>query len=163
MSPFGPLIPSQPRVYFRNELLNDALPTAHYPLPTFLRPLFSYSYELFVAPKEVKSFAIRQIRTLAQNTGGARVLLRGPFTSHRSRAHKSRPFSCLQPLCRLFALFSTLVRFVFNSLQPLFQNTRGGGVPLRQLCALCASTLSFAVCFPPRCVAPFFSILAAQG
>ena len=125
MSPFGPLIPPQPRVYFRSEPLNDALPTAHYPLPTFLRPLFSYSYELFFVPKEVKSFAIKQIRTLAQNTGGARVPLAWPAHESQGTSHKSRPFSSLQPLSRLFALFSAPVPFVFSSLQPLFPKGRG--------------------------------------
>jgi hypothetical protein len=159
VSPFGPLIPPQPCVYFRNQPLNDALPTAHYPLPTFRRPLFSYSYELFVAPKEVKSFAIKQIRTLAQNTGGARVLLRGPFTSHRSRATSH----VLSAVCRLFVV--SLRSFLHPS--PLFstacslfsENTRGGGY----LCALCGSALQFAVVFRPLRVSPFFSIRAAQS
>ena len=43
-------------------------------------------------------------------------------------SHKSRPFIWLPPLCPLSALFSTLVPFVFNSLQPLLQNTRVGGI-----------------------------------
>src|SRR5712671_3533396 len=34
----------------------------------------------------------------------------------------------LPPLCRLFALFSAFVSFVFNRLQPLFQKHPGGGV-----------------------------------
>ena len=134
MSPFGPPIPPRPRVYFRNQPLNDALPTAHYPLPTFLRPLFSYSYELFVVPKEVKSFAIKQIRTLAQNTAAARVLLLGPFTSQRSRATSH----VLSVVCSLFAvtLRSFLHSFsLFSTACSLFsKNTRGGG----SLCALCA-------------------------
>ena len=128
MSPFGPLIPPQPRVYFRNEPLNDALPTAHYPLPTFLRPLFSYSYELFVVPKEVKPFTIKQIRTLAQNTGGVRVLLLGPFTSHRSRATSH----VLSVACSLFvvSLRSFLHSFsLFSRACSLFSQNAGVGRP----------------------------------
>ena len=34
----------------------------------------------------------------------------------------------LEPLCPLFLLFSTLVSFVFNRLQPLFRKHPGGGV-----------------------------------
>jgi len=150
VSPFGPLIPPQARVYFRNEPLNNALPTAHYPVPTFLRPSFSYSYELFVVPKEVKSFAIKQIRTLAQNTGSARVLLLGPFTSHRSRVTSH----VLSAACSLFVV--SLRSFphsfsLFSAACSLFsKNTRGGGY----LCALCASAfiaLWFAFLFDSRC------------
>ena len=124
MSPFGPLIPPQPRVYSRNEPLTDALPTAHFPLPTFLRPLFSYSYELSVVPKEVKSFAIKQIRTLAQNTGGATALLLGPFTSHRSRATSH----VLSVVCSLFvvSLRSFLHSFpLFSTPCSLFSQNAG--------------------------------------
>jgi len=38
---------------------------------------------------------------------------------------KSISFKSLRPLCRLFALFSALVSFVFNRLQPLFQKHPG--------------------------------------
>jgi hypothetical protein len=65
---------------------------------------------------------------------------------HESRvtSHKSRRFILLPPLCRLFALFSAFVSFVFNRLQPLFRKHPGWGylyAPpfLRSLCALCAS------------------------
>ena len=157
MSPFGPLIPPQPRVYFRNESLNDALPTAHYPLPTFRRPLFSYSYELFVVPKEVKSFAIKQIRTLAQNTGGCEGTSAWPVHESQVTNHKSRLFIYLQPLCRLFALFSVLVLFVFSSLQPLFQKPPA---LRRRACPSEGGARRYH--FPASLCSPFFSIRAAQ-
>ena len=56
MSPFGPLIPPQPAVYSR-------------PFD-FAGPLFSHSYGLFVVPKKLKSFAIKQIRTLCAKYRG---------------------------------------------------------------------------------------------
>jgi hypothetical protein len=56
VSQFGPLIPPQPAVYSQ-------------PFD-FVGPLFSYSYGLFVVPKKVKSFAIRQIRTLCAKYRG---------------------------------------------------------------------------------------------
>jgi hypothetical protein len=168
VSPFGPLIPPQPVVYSQ-------------PFD-FVGPLFSYSYGLFVVPKKLKSFAIKQIRTLcakypgvwgisavAQRTLRLRVivwhrflipLFSGSYKSlfpqplsfhiytkprgcggyfcpavHESQVtgHKSRPFICLPPLCSLVALFSALVPFVFNSLQPLFPKCRGWGVSWRLL------------------------------
>src|SRR5216683_8186713 len=41
----------------------------------------------------------------------------------------ANPFVCigLEPLCRLFLLFSALVSFVFNRLQPLFPKHPGWG------------------------------------
>jgi hypothetical protein len=56
VSPFGPLIPPQPAVYYQPS--------------DFVDPLFSYSYGLFVVPKKLKSFAIRQIRTLCPKYRG---------------------------------------------------------------------------------------------
>jgi hypothetical protein len=56
VSPFGPLIPPQPAVYSQ-------------PFD-FVGPLFSHSYGLFVVPKKLKSFAIRQIRTLCAKYRG---------------------------------------------------------------------------------------------
>ncbi len=44
------------------------------------------------------------------------------------RGGKSLPFKRLPPLCRLFALFSAFVSFVFNGLRPLFSKHPGGGV-----------------------------------
>ncbi len=44
---------------------------------------------------------------------------------------KSHVLRNLQPLCLLFALFSALPSFVFNSLQPLFAKHPGGGYPAR--------------------------------
>src|SRR6266436_10304204 len=41
---------------------------------------------------------------------------------------KSHVLRNLQPLCRLFALFSALPSFVFKSLQPLFAKHPGWGV-----------------------------------
>jgi hypothetical protein len=56
VSPFGPLIPPQPAVYCQ-------------PFD-FAGPLFSYSYGLFVVPKKLKSFAIKQIQTLCAKYRG---------------------------------------------------------------------------------------------
>ncbi len=44
------------------------------------------------------------------------------------RGGKSLSFKRLPPLCRLFALFSAFVSFVFNGLRPLFSKHPGGGV-----------------------------------
>ena len=158
VSPFGPLIPPQARVYFRNEPLNNALPTAHYPVPTFLRPSFSYSYELFVVPKEVKSFAIKQIRTLAQNTGGARVLLLGPLMSHRSRATSH----VLSAACSLFPV--SLRSFLhpsplFSAACSLFSKTPGVGGTSASL----RLSVTIRRPFPASLCSPFFSILVSQG
>jgi len=49
----------------------------------------------------------------------------------------------------LFALFSPLASFVFNTLRTLSAKHRGYGVPLRHLRALRASALSFAVILWP--------------
>jgi hypothetical protein len=50
----------------------------------------------------------------------------GPWVLKRANS-----FVCidLEPLCCLFTLFSTLVSFVFKSLQPLFRKYRGWGIP----------------------------------
>ncbi len=113
MSPFGPSFLPQPRVYSQ-------------PLD-FVGPLFSYSYELFVVPKTVKSFAIKQIRTLCakyRGCGGISVWL---FTSHRSRVTSH----VLSLACSLFvvSLRSFPDRFpLFSTGCSLFlENTRGGG------------------------------------
>jgi hypothetical protein len=44
-----------------------------------------------------------------------------------ARGGKSHAFRNLQPLCPLFALFSTLLSFVFNNLQPLLPKHPGWG------------------------------------
>src|SRR5712672_4661869 len=63
----------------------------------------------------------------------------------------------------LFALFSTLASFVFNSLRTLFAKHRGYGVPLRHLRALRASALSFAVILWPLLFSSTYkSVLAAH-
>jgi hypothetical protein len=59
VSPFGPSFLPQPAVY--SEPFD------------FVDPLFSYSYELFVVPKTVNSFAIKQIRTLCAKYGESGV------------------------------------------------------------------------------------------
>jgi hypothetical protein len=45
VSPFGSLLPPQPNVYPHPSLSCSSLPTTHHSLPTFLHPLFSYSYK----------------------------------------------------------------------------------------------------------------------
>jgi hypothetical protein len=119
VSPFGPLIPPQPVVYSQPS--------------DFVGPLFSYSYELFVAPKKGKSFVIRQIRTLAQNTRGVGAFLSGCSRSHRPRV-TSHVFSFA---CRLFVV--SLRSFphsfpLFSTACSLFyENTRVGGIVRTQL------------------------------
>jgi hypothetical protein len=52
-----------------------------------------------------------------------------PTTDFPAFRHaNSFAFKSLQPLCRLFVLFSALVSFVFNRLQPLFPKHPGWGV-----------------------------------
>ena len=60
MSPFGSSFLPQPVVY--SQPFN------------FVGPLFSHSYGLFVVPKTVNSFAIKQIRTLCAKYRGLSVL-----------------------------------------------------------------------------------------
>jgi hypothetical protein len=122
VSPFGPLIPPQPAVCSQ-------------PFD-FVGPLFSYSCGLFVVPKKVKSFAIKQIRTLcAKYRGWAVSAATVPSVPARPeggslwpacrQAGKPHVLSSLPPLCGLLALFSALAPFIFNRLQPLFAKCRG--------------------------------------
>jgi hypothetical protein len=105
------------------------------PLPITLTPLFRYSCKLFVAPKKVKSFRIKQIQTLPPKYRGWEYICdiletsppRQPFAFWRPRIHNSRAFSSLQPLSSLLALFCDLPSFVFNRLQPLLQKQGGWG------------------------------------
>ena len=156
MSPFGPLIPPQPVVYSHNQpslpshAPHDAnisprraifLATRHSTLATSHRPLFSYSYGLFVVPKTVKSFAIKQIRTLCAKYREWGISAVAPRTL--------RP--CVIVWHRfLIPLFSGSYKSLFP--QPLsfhiYTKPGGWGVPLRHLSDdLCVSALSFAVAF----------------
>ena len=122
MSPFGPSFLPQPVVY--SQPFDFVGPLFSY--------LFSYSYELFVVPKKVNSFAIKQIRTLCakyRGWGGVRRLcaLRAVPGRKAGLCGKPHVLSSLPPLCRLFALFFALACFVFKSLQPLFPKHPGGG------------------------------------
>ena len=119
MSPFSPSFPPQPRVYSRSL--------------DFVGPLFSYCYELFVVPKTVNSFAIKQIRTLAQNTGGGGVSRLCALRASPAGRRVSVANPMFSAVCRLFA--ASLLSFrhslpLFSTGCSLFsQNTRGGGIP----------------------------------
>jgi len=72
----------------------------------------------------------QQVAHTSRRHGGVpsfRSLLARPTLPSRL---KSRASSHLQPLWPLFAVFFSLPFFIFNSLQPLSQNTRVGGAPL---------------------------------
>jgi hypothetical protein len=122
VSPFGPSFHPQPRVYSQ-------------PFD-FVGPLFSYSYGLFVVPKNIKSFAIRQIRTLAQNTGGGGCVSR--LCALRASPTRRRVSMANPMFSAVCSLFVVSLRSFLHSL-PLFsracslfrQNTRvGGGVSM---------------------------------
>jgi hypothetical protein len=107
------------------------------PLPTTLTPLFRYSCELFVAPKKVKSFGIKQIPHSFCKIPGV-----GVFPSRRSNLRTFQRFnqSCWSGITShavsaAWGLFRSLgplfeaLSFVFNGLQPLFAKYRGVGYP----------------------------------
>src|SRR5712664_906714 len=81
-------------------------------------PLFSLACRLFVAPKKVNSFAIKQIQPLFPKCRGGGYLcdLCAPI-SVRSVLRFFLHLTCSQQLAdslSLFALFSALVFFVFH-------------------------------------------------
>jgi hypothetical protein len=98
-------------------------PTAHYSLPTlFLPPLCFHTLTNCFSRNPF-------VFTLICVAPGCHPS--ASLHPHESRvtSHKSRPFILLEPLCRLFGLFSALVSFVFNRLQPFFPKHPGGGYP----------------------------------
>jgi len=111
---------------------NSPQPAVYFQPFDFVGPLFSYSYELFVVPNKVKAFAIKQIRTLCAKywEWECPPPLCPPCLPGRKARLCGKPhvLSSLRPLCRLFALFSALVPFVFNRLHPLFGKHPGGGI-----------------------------------
>jgi hypothetical protein len=66
VSPFRFPFPPQSNLYSKAQY---CLPTTHYPL-FFTTPVFSSTCRLFVAPKKVNSFAIKQIQTLFRKHPG---------------------------------------------------------------------------------------------
>jgi hypothetical protein len=64
---------------------------------------------------------------------------------------KSCALKLLRTLFRSLRSFFAFASFVFKRLHALLQKHPGGGVPLRQLCALCDSALSLAVDVPTLC------------
>src|SRR5260370_3909647 len=158
---------------------NPVHPARHSPLAT--SPVFSTTCRLFVAPKKVNSFAIKQIQPLLPKHPGWGALcdLCAPISVH-SVLRFFLHLTCSQQLTdslSLFALFSALVFFVFNSIQTLFAKHPGwvwGGLvirmirqspipsvrpgsALRQLRALSVSALSFSLQFD----SPFPSVTTA--
>jgi hypothetical protein len=69
-------------------------------------------------------------RTCALFLSPRRCTLCALFPSPRV-LERANSFVCidLEPLCRLFVLFSSFFSFVFNRLQPLFRKYRGWGIP----------------------------------
>jgi len=137
VSPFRPSFPPQPRVYSQ-------------PFD-FVGPLFSYSYGLFVVPKTVNSFAIRQIRTLCAKYRGWGVSAASvPSVPARPEGGSPWQTPCSQQfaasLSSLCSLFGTPF-LCFQQLAASFPKTPGVGVPLRHLSDLCVSALSVAFTF----------------
>src|SRR5260370_28323573 len=195
VSPFRPSFPPQSAVYPKGPHCLPSPPTTHYPPRTTHSPVrlftghrsrvtshaFSCACGLFVAPKKVNPFAIKQIQPLFAKTPGWGALcdLRAPISApsvFRFFLH----LTCSQQLTdslSLFALFPALVFFVFNSIQTLFAKHPGwvwGGLvirmirqspipplrpgsALRQLRALSVSALSFSL----QCDSPFLSVPTA--
>ncbi len=106
MSPFRPSFPPQPSVFPQSF--------------DFVGPLFSYSYELlFPQPLCFENDL--------NCPGGDPIVSLCRRLPRPGRGSKSHVLRALQPLCRLFALFSALPSFVFKSLEPLLPKHRGGG------------------------------------
>src|SRR6266481_2959482 len=86
----------------------------------FVGPLFSYSYELLFSQPLCFDNDLNC-------PGGDPIVSLCRRLPRPGRGSKSHVLRALQPLCRLFALFSALAPFVFKSLQPLLPKRRGGG------------------------------------
>jgi hypothetical protein len=109
--------------------------------PSFVAPLFSYSYKPIFP----------QLLYFHIHTNPPGSFRFRPMFHALKRANS---FVCigLEPLCRLFLRVSALVSFVFNRLQPLFQEQPGWGylvrpsaLPLRpqRLCVIISPRLPY--------------------
>jgi hypothetical protein len=117
------------------------------PLATKLTPFLRYSCRLFVAPKKVNSFVIKQIQTLSQKYPGWGYLRASPKTLHpyvsthfidflllcfyrltNPFSRNSRVFTSIQigecffVLARRYSAFSTSPRYLFPSHLPRSSN-----------------------------------------
>ena len=122
VSPFGPSFLPQPVVY--SQPFDFVGPLFSY--------LFSYSYELFVVPKKVNSFAIKQIRTLCakyRGWGGVRRLCALRACPAGRRVSVANPM--FSAVCRLFVVslrsFSHSLALFSRACSLFSQNTRVGG------------------------------------
>ena len=119
MSPFRPSFSPQPVVYSQ-------------PFG-FVGPLFSYSYGLFIVPKKVKPFAIKQIRTLcAKYRGWGMSAASVPSVPARPEGGSLWQTPCSQQfaasLSSLCPLFGTRSLY-FQQVAASFRKTPGvGGV-----------------------------------
>jgi hypothetical protein len=77
-------------------------------------------------------FSFKDLRTLSIATGVYPSII-PDYTLSGFQPVNSFVYKSLVPLCRLFALFSALVSFVFNRLQPLFRKHPGVGYPRSNL------------------------------
>ena len=110
------LRPRPPAAARRRPLL-----TTHHSLRTLFLPASSASRGANISP------VLSNFRILPVATGVYRPSL--PTTDFQTLG-QANSFVCigLEPLCRLFVLFSAFVSFVFNRLQPLFPKHPGWGV-----------------------------------
>jgi hypothetical protein len=140
------------------------------PLPTTLTPLLRYSCKLFVALAKVKSFAIKQIRTLCAKYRGWGLPLRHignswsqPFSFLAITDSQLTRFQQVAASSRLFALFCDLPSFVFNRLQPLFRKHRGWGISRRGQGSRPADLQTFVLSDLQTLPSPLFAIMQSSG
>jgi hypothetical protein len=137
-----------------SECLPLSSPATHYPRPgvhspfisPFIAPLFSCSLapisegykSLFAPPRSQNSLFSYSYKSIFPQPLSFHIHAKPPvcfqeFLPLRALClgGKSIFFILLPPLSSLFALFSALVSFVFNRLQPLFRKHPGVGVCVR--------------------------------
>jgi len=105
-------------------------PFASYHIP--VTPAVSCDYALFCATARRYPFYYQWLPHSFYRHGGVlpQHFLSGPRRlCVQCLDGKSHVLRNLQPLCRLFALFSALPSFVFNRLQPLLPKHPGWGYP----------------------------------
>src|SRR6266446_107402 len=103
--------------------------TTHYPLSTLF--LSALCFHILTNCFSRNPFILTTI-PIAPGCGGTSLPISLRTLCLRAAACpglKSIVFRRLLPLSRLFALFSALLPFVFNRLQPLFPKHRGWGIP----------------------------------
>jgi hypothetical protein len=103
--------------------------TLHNPLPSTLTALLRYSCKLFVAPQKLKSFAIKQIRTLcAKYRGWVPLRHVGRRVSHFRLTIKNSQLTRFQQLAASFISLGSLSRppiLCFQSVAASFAKTGG--------------------------------------